>query len=1075
MRRCVLLIVLAIGARSPAAEPFPDHQRISAWRWGKTWYEHHWDNANPALARPATFSITVPPGHSLVTVVIDDAHGVRVRNLLEGATLAQLGLRPADRPQTLLLQWNGLDDRAQPLPDGQYTVRGLTTVPARLTYDYSWLGPGTPPWEFYPNSGWGGDHEFPHAIACLRDPGPGPWRVVVGGRTAEGGSPGFVLNQQDRKCHAFGNGWTGPSALACADGLVWIGLGKELVRMAYHTGKQKPWPKPVKFDERIDALAVGAERFAVLLKPKEKLKQPHVVIGDKRTGAVLADWPLQEPVWFNCLAFDRDGRRLWLAARGGLFRIDAQQSEQKWERFNPPGLAHPTALTTDRAGLLFVMDMGPDWRVKVFSPEVKELRAIGSQGGNLNRIAYDPAALHNVLALSVADDGALWVAEDPGASDRQEFPGANDGYAKRIAVFGSDGRFVKHFVGGTQYGAYATALHEQDPTLALGNGVIFRVNRPRCEPIRFASSGRKPGGDFGLWTAGAGALLNGHRLFRSDVSGRTREYLLQTNGILTLLCANEAGDYRPVMAAGSHESHPAFPPVADEPKALFLWCDLNGDERCQNDEFQRLPGTTYNLGPWGGWGVPPPRGLDFYIEGLALTPVRFTAAGGPVYDVAAAPRLAGRGPYFRAGDRLIGYTHGRFGNEDCGPFFCGFETYCDLTGKALGRTRRNWPAVHGSWFSSLYQPGQTGRTIGELFTAGSADAGGETGQVICHQGNKGQAFVLTADGLFLTTLFRDTREGPAGFGPQEQPGADWTNVTLHDEPFGGWFGKQDDGVIRYNFGRVACHVVRVHDLDKAKRFTAGTVALSGPPKGLPATAAARQSPRPPGRIACVKGRFPPIHVDGRGDDWPEIPWHEIQLAGRTVARARLATDYDHLYVFAEVHGGRPATNAGGDWKHLFKSGDCLDLQFGRWRPDASGPLEADVRTLLAPGKDKPVAATMRPVKKDAKPEDGVVYQSPTGQRAFAWVKPLDCRAVFQAAPGGYLVEAKLPCEAIGLGEAGPGARLLGDIGVLLGNEGGMGVQARAYLYDQSPAAGIVSDTPSEAEIRPAHWGLWVIE
>ena len=68
----------------------------------------------------------------------------------------------------------------------------------------------------------------------------------------------------------------------------------------------------------------------------------------------------------------------------------------------------------------------------------------------------------------------------------------------------------------------------------------------------------------------------------------------------------------------------------------------------------------------------------------------------------------------------------------------------------------------------------------------------------------------------------------------------------------------------------------------------------------------------------------------------------------------------------------------------------------------------------------------------------------------------------------------MPLE-IGLSEAGPGARLLGDIGILLSNEGGVGVQTRAYLYDHSPAAGIVSDTPTEAEIRPAEWGLWVME
>jgi hypothetical protein len=34
-------------------------------------------------------------------------------------------------------------------------------------------------------------------------------------------------------------------------------------------------------------------------------------------------------------------------------------------------------------------------------------------------------------------------------------------------------------------------------------------------------------------------------------------------------------------------------------------------------------------------------------------------------------------------------------------------------------------------------------------------------------------------------------------------------------------------------------------------------------------------------------------------------------------------------------------------------------------------VKKDTRALLASGKDKPVALTMRPVKTDAKPEDGI--------------------------------------------------------------------------------------------------------
>ena len=106
----------------------------------------------------------------------------------------------------------------------------------KLLYEYSFLNPGTPPWEHYPNSGWGGDHGYPHAIACLRNHGDGRWRVAVGGTVGEGGTASFVLDADDRKCKALNNGWNGSKALAAADGMLWIceSGSKYLYRVTYH-------------------------------------------------------------------------------------------------------------------------------------------------------------------------------------------------------------------------------------------------------------------------------------------------------------------------------------------------------------------------------------------------------------------------------------------------------------------------------------------------------------------------------------------------------------------------------------------------------------------------------------------------------------------------------------------------------------------------------------------------------------------------------------------------------------------------------------------------------------------------
>ncbi len=180
-------------AAAPVAAPVKparaDDQKFGVWKAAK----FEWKSPEAALRRPVVFNVTLPAGHTRFTVVLENADGLRVRNLLDAANAGDFGGdAKSGQPQTLALEWNGLDDRGEALPDGDYRVRSCSHAGVTLAYDYSILGAGTPPWEGYKNSAWGGDHEFPQAIACV--PGGGAWRVLVGGRTAEGGSPGFVLD-----------------------------------------------------------------------------------------------------------------------------------------------------------------------------------------------------------------------------------------------------------------------------------------------------------------------------------------------------------------------------------------------------------------------------------------------------------------------------------------------------------------------------------------------------------------------------------------------------------------------------------------------------------------------------------------------------------------------------------------------------------------------------------------------------------------------------------------------------------------------------------------------------------------
>ena len=1068
------------GEQPASAIPEPvlkDEQKISEWKWDK----FKWQAVDADLVRPVKFSITVPPGHKFVTVAVDNEKGLRVRNLLDAVEVSKLGGKPdATEPQRLSVEWNGMNDDGQPMPDGTYRVRGCSHPGMKLVYEYSFLNPGTPPWELYANSGWGGDHGFPHAIACLRGHNGGKWRVAIGGSIAEGGTPGFILGADDRRLFSFRRGWAGPRALATADRQLWVGLwsGKDILRLEYHTGKQIPFKTPkgpqptLTFDADVWGIAVGTTRVAVRIHDDKDPKKERVVVFDRDTGENRVDVRFAKPIRRNGLVMQPDGKTVIVATDEGLFEFDTTSTKPEPAAFHLEGIEKPGPLATDAAGNLYVLDRGDDYQVTTYSPDRKLLRAMGTKGGQGDRLEYDPVALHGVEAISVDEEENVWVAEN---SEQDNKPGR--GFVRRIAVWDRHGKLLKDFVGTTWYGANNTCLHEQDPTLALGYGMIYKLEpgkKPGYRPVRYLTFEQPADAPLWHWTGSPHNLFGSVRMFRSDVSGQMREYVLQSNGFPILFQANEKNEYRPILSIGSHEHNKAFPQVKDEPKALFLWTDLNGDSKPQPDEFQRLPGSTYRADV--GTGYPPSQSLTWYIEGIELKPAKFTELGIPVYDVATARRLPIPQLYLPVGQHLMAGLGGKFNSPRDGVYASGHHLFTDRNGAPVARYRSNWPAVHASWSSTPgYTPGQTGRSIGELFFAGIVQANRDLGHVVAMQGNYGQSFLWSEDGLFVTALFKDSRQSPKGWGAKEEFGADWSDITMMSECFGGWFGRQEDGTVRYMFGRNGCHVVRVEGLEAVRRFDAGSITLKGE------TTTGKPAPKVDDlqrvlHVPNVKGHFPPFKIDGRAEEWEGTPRRTIKVGDDVVARVAVAHMLEQLWILAEVDDPSPWKNNGTDPKLAFKTGDAIDLLLGPDRPDRTTPMNGDIRVLIAPGEKGPVVMAYRPVKPDAKPEEAFKFESPVKSHTFASVVPVsDSQIAFKVTPTGYTVEIRLSCDHIELKHLGPGLRIRGDVGVLWGNDGGLATERRAYLFNQSPAANIVSDTPSEAELQPAEWGTWIFE
>src|SRR5205085_10016894 len=109
----------------------------------------------------------------LVTLVIDDASGRRVRNLVSETPF------PGGEN---VVWWDGLDDvgRVQTSPNntfqvtpkpvaaGRYRVRGLVRPPLDLRYQFTVYNPGRPPWDTAdPASGWLANHTPPSGVLFL--------------------------------------------------------------------------------------------------------------------------------------------------------------------------------------------------------------------------------------------------------------------------------------------------------------------------------------------------------------------------------------------------------------------------------------------------------------------------------------------------------------------------------------------------------------------------------------------------------------------------------------------------------------------------------------------------------------------------------------------------------------------------------------------------------------------------------------------------------------------------------------------------------------------------------------------
>ena len=139
---------------------------------------------------PITFKLDKP---AVVTLVIEDAAGKRVRNLIAD-TRFEAG------EQTVW--WDGLDEtpgnfrgpiyeiQGKPVVPGRYQVRGLARDDLRLTYEFTVYNDGQPPWRIGKQGRageWLADHSAPSAVLFVPGEGDAKAQMLIGSQVAEQG------------------------------------------------------------------------------------------------------------------------------------------------------------------------------------------------------------------------------------------------------------------------------------------------------------------------------------------------------------------------------------------------------------------------------------------------------------------------------------------------------------------------------------------------------------------------------------------------------------------------------------------------------------------------------------------------------------------------------------------------------------------------------------------------------------------------------------------------------------------------------------------------------------------------
>ncbi len=957
-------------------------------------------------AIPVSFDM---PYDGKATVVIDDASGQRVRNLVSGIPF---------KKGRHTVEWDGrAEDRTGAAP-GRCTIR-VVTHPG-LSYEYRGAFAAGGEKLF---SGFGPNH-LPCSMSMARGD-----RVVVASLFTEGGNSTLVLRLDGSLDHGWGEGWSlGNKACVYLPGTgdffysVREKDGNELQFMGYDwTKRERPCTS---VESSVPVSIKGAAQIG-----------DRVFIANGLSSTIDV-YSIEEGPNFAKLSFT--GERRPCPQPGPLTVVDGEIVSA----LNPK----QKSIASDRA-LLYAIEEGSSV-IHVYDRKTgKQVRTIGEDGGGYTG-PWRRDRLVRPTSCALDSNGFLWVTEERYSP-------------KRITKWDvKKGTCVYEKIGSERYGTPGGGMDGEDATRWMAHDTEWRYDPAKGvdAPVAQSMDETVPQ-DAGFSVPPREArtykwVRRGGRTYLIGMGADTMfwEYVDAERRLRPIGMVGSCGLHAHVInRANTCESmrtayRRAFPELEGQPDAyrydeetLMVWRDRNGNERFDADEFEFAP---RGSGGTGGWGLYA-SDLDFtcgaFIDGeYRLLDFRF-----PEWSmsraVAGARRAKGRMPagvgHFHRVEQLSA-PGGRFVFTGATPYMLGF----DRDGLLSWYMSNPFPNVHGSQKAGLPQPGEL---QGVLFALGTVPCG-KDGRSDCFalKNNHGRIFFITTDGIYLDELFSDCRVAAAN-----------DETYIGGESFGGSFEydrKNRRAVLSSGGGGYRWYEIRgldaVSETTFSRTFSARELveAQEKYPLVDPRTVRRPVADVPASQDGALR-RVAEWHANALG----------VWLDGCASA--------DRLNLRFSVQEPSPWVNNGTDRYEMFKTGDCVDFQFLRGK--------SPVRVMVYPKGDGAEAvvydfdgALAAARGESAAPHD---FASPwrrfTAKHVFF---PTDLGARVERGDGRYAVSFSLPLAW--LSEGGRPMSVKADFGIIFGDRDGTINQSRVYWSNKE--TGLVNDVPGEIMPEPNAWG-----